>query len=336
MERVSTPDETPASVEPPRFDPTMLGTACCIGSAICYTAANICLRQLAGWDVHPAWVIAIKELVTVVAVGPFLLWLMLRGKLAFRNLKVLAVLMAVGIGVQLAGNLSVQWAFGTVGLTVSMPTAMGVMLVGSAVIGVVWLGERVTSQSALAIVLLIVAISLLAVGTGIGRQSGGIASKDLPSLGIALLGVAAAALGGTMFATLAAAVRYAGSREAPISVIVFVITGMGVICCGLISVNRVGLEGMAATPADRLAWMLASGVFNLLGFLLITKGLQLTTLVHANVLNASQVALAAVAGILFFQEPSNAWLITGSVLTIVGIFHIGRDNGDVEEALEAV
>ena len=81
--------------------------------------------------------------------------------------------------------------------------------------------------------------------------------------------------------------------------------------------------------------MLASGVFNLLGFLLITKGLQLTTLVHANVLNASQVALAAVAGILFFHEPNNAWLVTGIVLTIVGIFHIGRDK-DEEEAMEAV
>ena len=335
MERVSNPNESPSPQVPPRFDPTTLGTACCIGSATCYTAANICLRQLAGWEVHPAWVIAVKELVTVVAVGPFLLWLLLRGKLAFRNLKVLAVLVATGIGVQLAGNMSVQWAFGTVGLTVSTPTAMGVMLVASAVIGLVWLGERVTRQSVLAIALLILAISLLAVGTGLGQSTATAANESSPSLGISLLGVGAAALGGVMFATLAAAVRYAGARETPISVIVFVITGMGVIACGTISLNRLGLEGMAATPADRLSWMLASGVFNLLGFLLITKGLQLTTLVHANVLNASQVALAALAGILFFQEPNNVWLTVGIVLTIVGIFHIGRDKDEVE-AMEAV
>lgn len=332
---MSNSQETPSTVVPSRFAPTVLGTACCIGSAICYTAANICLRQLAGWDVHPAWVIAVKELVTVVTVGPFLIWLILQKKLAFWNPKVLAVLVATGIGVQLAGNMSVQWAFGTVGLTVSTPTAMGVMLVASAVIGVVWLRERVTRQSALAIALLIAAITLLAVGTGIGRQSGLIAPKDLPPIGIALLGVGAAALGGTMFATLAAAIRYAGSRNTPISVIVLVITGMGVIACGLISLNRIGLEGMAATPADRLVWMLASGVFNLLGFLLITKGLQLTTLVHANVINASQVALAAVAGILFFQEPNNVGIVAGIVLTIVGIFYLGGDK-DEEEAMEAV
>ena len=303
---------------------------------MCYTAANICLRQLAGWDVHPAWVIAVKELVTVGVVGPFLLWLSVRGKLTFRDPKVLAVLVVTGIGVQLAGNMSVQWAFGTVGLTVSTPTAMGVMLVASGVMGVVWLGERVTRQSVLAIVLLIVAISMLAVGTGIGRQSGAIAVENLPPFGIALLGVGAAALGGTMFASLAAAIRYAGSRNTPVSVIVFVVTGMGVIACGLLSLNRIGVEGMVSTPMDRLAWMLASGIFNLLGFLLITKGLQLTTLVHANVLNASQVALAAVAGILLFHEPNNAWLVVGIVLTVVGIFYIGRDKADEEEALEAV
>ncbi len=335
MEPVSNPDESPAAAIPPRLDPTVLGTICCIGSAISYTAANICLRQLAGWDVHPAWVIAVKELVTVGAVGPLLLWLVLRKKLDFWNPKVLAVLVATGIGVQLAGNLAIQWAFGTVGLTVSTPTAMGVMLVASAVIGMAWLGERVTRQSAVAIALLIAAIMLLAVGTGIGRQSGLTAAEDLPPIGIALLGVGAAALAGTMFATLAAAIRYASSRNTPVSVIVLVITGMGVVVCGLISFNQIGLEGMASTPPDRLAWMLASGVFNLLGFLLITKGLQLTTLVHANVINASQVALAAVAGILFFQEPNNVGIVVGIVLTIVGIFYLGG-NKDDEEAMEAV
>jgi drug/metabolite transporter (DMT)-like permease len=328
-------NESPPSISPPRFDPAFLGTACCIGSAVCYTGANICLRQLAGWEVHPAWVIAVKELVTVGVVGPFLLWLIVRGKLAFRDMNVLAVLLVTGVGVQLAGNMSVQWAFGAVGLTVSTPTAMGVMLVASAVIGLVWLGERVTRRSVLAIALLIAAISLLAVGTGIARQSGAVALEDLPTIGTALLGVGAAALGGTMFATLAAAVRYAGSRKTPISVIVFVITGMGVVACGLLSLNRIGLEGMAATPPDRLVWMIASGVFNLLGFLLITKGLQLTTLVQANVINASQVALAAVAGMALFREPNNAWLTTGIVLTIVGIFQIGTDKGE-EEVMETV
>ncbi len=98
---------------------------------------------------------------------------------------------------------------------------------------------------------------------------------------------------------------------------------MGVVCLSAVSLDRIGLS-MAATPPDRLAWMVASGVFNLIGFLLISKGLQLTALVHANVINASQVAFGAVAGILLFREASNLWLIAGIGLTVAGIIHIGR------------
>jgi drug/metabolite transporter, DME family len=81
-----------------------------------------------------------------------------------------------------------------------------------------------------------------------------------------------------------------------------------------------------------LRWMYASGAFNLIGFLAITKGLQLTTVVHANVLNASQVALASLAGILWFEEPITAWLAGGVGLTIAGIALVDRPLSDAELA----
>jgi drug/metabolite transporter (DMT)-like permease len=46
--------------------------------------------------------------------------------------------------------------------------------------------------------------------------------------------------------------------------------------------------------------------------------------VHANVLNASQVAVGATAGIFLFREPLNDWLLCGIVLTIVGIALYGH------------
>jgi drug/metabolite transporter (DMT)-like permease len=51
----------------------------------------------------------------------------------------------------------------------------------------------------------------------------------------------------------------------------------------------------------------------------ITQGLARTTVIHANVLNASQVAMAALAGIFLFAEPLTPWLTLGVVLTICGI-----------------
>ena len=87
-----------------------------------------------------------------------------------------------------------------------------------------------------------------------------------------------------------------------------------------------------STTGEQIAWMVAAGFFNLLGFIGFTKGLHLTTVVHANVLSASQVAMAAVAGILVFQESPNLWLLLGVGLTLLGIFLIDRPVA--EEAID--
>ena len=81
---------------------------------------------------------------------------------------------------------------------------------------------------------------------------------------------------------------------------------------------------MLDTDPTVLAWIVASGLCNVVAFSLITKGIQLTTLVHANLLNASQVALGTLAGVLLFHEPYNGFLVGGIVLTIIGIGLFGK------------
>jgi len=299
-----------------------LGTGCCLFSALCYTAANICLRQLAAIEIDPAWVICVKETVAVTVVGPWLLWQVFSGVRFSFPARAIAVLVLAGLAVQLAGNLGMQWAFGVVGLTISMPVAFGVMLVGSAVIGIVLFGEMLPLRSTIAVIIVIASIALLSFGAAGDGPSD--ASAEAPGMFLVLLGVAAAAVGGTMFASLGAAIRYAAKAHVPVAVTVVVVTGMGVLSLGTVSLVRLGPANMLATEPHALAWMVASGVFNLAGFALITKGLQLTTLVRANVLNASQVALGAMAGILMFREPYNIWLIWGVALTIVGITLYGH------------
>jgi drug/metabolite transporter (DMT)-like permease len=41
-------------------------------------------------------------------------------------------------------------------------------------------------------------------------------------------------------------------------------------------------------------------------------------------LNASQVALSALAGIVLFREAASPWLVVGIAMTIVGILLVGR------------
>jgi drug/metabolite transporter (DMT)-like permease len=272
----------PLSAGHPRIEPALLGTACCLLSALCYTAANICLRQLAGQQIEPAWTICIKEVVSVSIVGPWLLWRWVRGERFRIPWSVLAVLAAAGL-----------------------------------------FGEWLSARSVVAIVLVIAAITLLS----IGLAGGGAAMDALPGASstlAVLLGLLAACVTGAAFAGLGAAIRHTAKAHVPIAVTVVIVTGVGVVVLGVISWLRLGSAGMLATAPETLAWMLASGAFNLLGFALIIKGLQLTTLVHANVLNASQVALGAAAGILLFQESHNAWLLSGIALTVIGIVLFDR------------
>lgn len=321
--RPPSPQDRPVLVKP-----VVLGTACCVASAICYTAANICLRQLAALEADEMWVTCMKEVVTVATVGP---WLVVQG---FRRRTVLpppgalAKLLLVALGVQLLGNLSLQWAFGVVGLAIAVPAVFGLMLTSSAVMGWLLLGERVSGRSIAAIGLLVVSIALLSLGAGEVRRAVEQVTAAAEDPMRTLAGVGAACLAGIMFASLTIAIRSLATARVPVASIVFVVTGMGVVSLGGLSLARLGWRELAATPPEHLGWMLAAGACNLVAFLAITKGLQLTTVVHANVLNASQVALGALAGILLFTEPPNPWLVIGVVLTIGGMMLI---QGPAEE-----
>ena len=307
--------------------PAALGTLCCIASALFYTAANICMRQLAALGADEMLAVGAKELVTVLVVGPYLLSRAVRGERVLPPRRILLILMAVAVAVQLGGNLPVQWAFGVVGLAVTMPTVFGIMLTAAAVFGFVFLGERVSRRSMAAIVLLIGSVVLLNMGADEAHRS---LSRPL-----VLLGVAAGCLAGVMIAALSTTIRFTATARVPISTIVFIITLMGVLSLGPLSIWRLGPAGLIDTRADQWTWMLAAGICNLVAFLAVTKGLQVTTIVHVNVLNASQVAMGAIAGIKLFNESWNAWLLAGVLLTIVGVVLVGKSLPDSPSAEHA-
>ena len=282
------------------------------------------------------WVICNKELVTVVAVGPWLLYQTFRGTPVLPRhpggTRLLTLLILVGLANQVGANLGLQWALGVVGLAVSTPVVFGVMLTASALLGLGFLGERVSRRSVLAIGLLLAALVLLGAATyatcpadtpQAAQASGGPDSRLAGPLLLAL-GIGASCLAGAIYAVLTTTIRHAVTSAVPIGTIVFITTLMGVLSLGPLSAYRLGAPQLLATPPEQIAWMAAAGTLNLIAFLAITKGLQLTTVVHANVLNASQVAMAAVAGTLIFAEPRTPWLLAGVGLTILGVVLIDR------------
>jgi drug/metabolite transporter (DMT)-like permease len=88
---------------------------------------------------------------------------------------------------------------------------------------------------------------------------------------------------------------------------------------------------MAATKPSEWQLMLLAGVGNALSFVALTISLRLTSVVYVNSLNATQAAMAALAGLLFFGEVLSPWLLVGLVLTVVGLLYM-RQGKSVREA----
>ncbi|MGA2796488.1 MAG: DMT family transporter [Thermoguttaceae bacterium] len=300
-------------------------------AAVCYTVGSICMRQVSALGCDPSWAVCVKESITVLVIGPCLIYRAVRGLRVFPPVKILFILILAGLVDQLLGNLAWQCAVGIVGLAVTVPAAFGVMITGSAIFGRFMLGERVTPRSMLAIGLLLVSLILLSLGAEsageiMAKSSHASVANPGPASATLLVAeaVVVAGVAGAAFALLSIAIRHTMNADTQQSTLMFIITGIGVITLGPISIHRQGLDGLLSTTGEQLAWMVAAGFFNLLGFIGFTKGLHLTTVVRANVLSASQVAMAAVAGILVFQESPNLWLLLGVALTLSGIFLIDR------------
>ncbi|MBN2580141.1 MAG: DMT family transporter [Pirellulales bacterium] len=306
------------------WTPARWGMICCALSAVNYTAANVCLRKLTALDCDPTWVVCNKELVTVLVIGPWLLWWFARGLLRLPPGRDLGIIFVTGLFVQLVGNLGVQWSLGVVGLAVTIPVCYGLMLLGGAALGWWFLREGVSLRAAGAMGLLLVALILLGAGAKASSPPADESAAALPGAWRAIGAVAAAGTAGVIFAVLAIVIRHTLRRTTPTSVLMVLITGAGVITLGPFCLLREGGQIVRTTTPEQWAWIAGAGIFNLLGFLCLTKGLQLTPVVHANVLNASQVAMAAVAGILFFREAFPLSLTAGVILTIVGILLIDR------------
>jgi drug/metabolite transporter, DME family len=332
MMRVSRPPD-PIPLKTPFFTPARSGMIYCVLAALGYAATNVCLRKLAVLRCDPTWVVFNKELVTVLVIGPWLLAQTVRRRLRLPSWKVLGMILLTGLMVQLAGNLALQWSLGAVGLAVAVPVNFGLKLLSVAVFGWWILHEAVSLRAALVIGLLLAALILLS--SGAEGASSSIAATGSPPNGWLIIGaLAAAGASGVSFALLSIVIRHTLRRTTPTGILVLLIAGTGVATLGPISYLQSGWEIAANTTTEEWAWILAAGIFNLLAFLSISKGLQLTPVVHANILNASQVAMAALAGVFFFHEAFPVSLMLGVSLTIVGILLADRPPA-TDEIVEA-
>lgn len=306
------------------LDPLLAGTVCAMLASLLYTGASICQRFLI--DVDPFWTQSVKALPTVVICAPvFARYWLRQGRMPAARLWLM--LIVTGLIVQLAGNVAFQWSLGVVGLAMSVPLCFGTLIVSGAMLGRIWLGESISMRSALAMLLLIGSIAVLASGASAAHRqldASGSNAAHQESIGLLVLGVGAACISGVAYALQGAVIRRVIGPAAPMSMVLLVLSGTGFVALGLASLYRMGWERMLDTPHDKLWLMVCQGVFNAVGFFALSKSLQLVPIVHVNVANASQIALASIAGVAFFNEKFTWHLAAGTSLTILGLFLVDR------------
>jgi drug/metabolite transporter (DMT)-like permease len=300
------------------------GVACCVVSALAYTVANVCMRQLTTLGCDPIWAVFNRELVTTVAIGPWLLYKSSDGGVLFPRGGTLVRILLVGLLIEVVGNVGVQWALGIVGLAITIPAVYGAMLAGGAILGHFLLKERVTFRSMVAIGVVLTALVLLGMGAETAGRSMDASGAIPREARVLILGVAAAVLGGGVFALLNITIRHSVTRTTRPTAVALLVPLMGVVSLGPLCLFRLGVEPLSHTPWHQAALMLTAGAFNLIGFLALVNGLQRITVVHANIISASQVAMAAVAGVFLFQESPNPSLLLGVCLTVIGILGFDR------------
>lgn len=304
-------------MDSPSPNAVVYGTVYGMLSAIGYTAANIFLRSVTHCD--PVWVSCIKSVPTLVMTAPWLAALVWRGVKVKPSGRTLLALIATGTFAQLGGNVLFQVALGVLGMALTVPLTLGALILTGAVIGRFLLQEQITWRSATSMIVLVVAIVVLSLGSGNASRAESSEQLSGSALVLGAMGVASAIVSGFSYALLGAVIRKSASGQVRLPTTLFVVSMAGAVSLGSLSLYRIGIEGVLQT--GRIDWvlMVLAGVANALAFLALTKSLQVVGVVYVNALNASQVAMAACAGLLLFKEPPTMALFLGVALTGVGL-----------------
>jgi len=301
-----------------RGEHPLLAIGAGILSAVAYTAANVCLRSVPEVDVF--WVSCLKAVPTVVLVAPFLVTRGVSGQSILGSPRMFGMLVAAAVFGQLAGNVAFQFALSSIGLALSVALVFGTMISSGVAIGHWALGERLTGRTIFCSALLIAAILVLSLGARDASRS----LLGKVDLLMAIGGILAACSAGTAYSVLGGVIRRVSRSGMPQETILMVVGLVGMLLLGTISSVRIGGDGMLGTQWSQLGYMLGAGVWNAIAFFALTYALRRTTLAIVNALNASQVAMAALAGVALFAEPPTATMGAGVALTILGLIFLRR------------
>ena len=287
-----------------------------------YSTANIFLRMVSDQD--PAWVSCVKAIPTLVFVIPWLLLRYQKGHRTPPSRRLVLLMTAVSIVGHLAGNVVFQWSLGIIGLALAVPVTTGSMILASAVLGWWLLKEQVSNRTIVAIIILFAAIVLLSFGSDEATESV-LEDPDAEarSLKLATLSVLLVCGSGIGYALFGIVIRHCVQTGMSNPMVLFISSTVGFIVLLIATFISADASVISNTSPENLTYMLLAGVCNFQAFACLVVALRLLTVTSVNLLNSSQIAIAAIAGVVFFNEPITTPLVLGVMLTIAGVMTIG-------------
>lgn len=286
-----------------------------MAAAILYTAANVALKASTGTEA--ILVAAVRAWPTVVVCVPLLALMMIRGRKIATSWETFPLLVAGVLVGQLIGSVMFQISLGIIGLALAVPLNLGVMIIGAACFGWLLLGEPLTGRMVAAIAVLISAVLILSLG------SDPMAVREGISGGHIMWGVMAAGTSGAAYAFFGTTMRKALRQGLAVPLAMLVSGAVGSVLLTSMAVSHIGVDAIIATPARQWLVMGAAGWLNVTAFFLLSLSLRSIPVVAVNLLNATQAAMAAAAGVLLFGELWTIPLVCGLGLTVFGLMILG-------------
>jgi drug/metabolite transporter, DME family len=298
------------------------GTALGILAAVAYTMANLGLRNVAaGGDLDWALFVSANKAIPVTVIAWCLVaWRAARGLPALPPLQLWLPLVLTGFVMQFGGNLMFQFALSRGGLALTVPLTFSTILISGAVLGRIVLGEAITPRILLAMGTMMVAVAVLSQGADAASQTL-VVSADWRSM---VLAVVTACLSGIGYGSGGVMIRRCVTSNLSYSATIVFISSVGVVAMAPLAVVRLGLPAVADVSSRVWLSMLGAGVFNAIAFFAVNAAFKRLSVVRVNLINASQAAMAAIAGVVLFAEPNTWSLQMGTLLTVTGLVLTAR------------
>lgn len=300
----------------------LFGSACGLFAAVGYTITNIALRSVAdSGDLAWAMYISLHKAMPAAALAWGLIaYRKIHGLTALPPLRLIIPLVLTGLVMQFGGNLQFQLALSYCGLALTVPSAFATIIIGGAVLGRMMLNEPITVRSVISQTLLISSIFILSISASDVSQALG----DDRDVWDVLFGLLIAAGAGLSYGFCGVMIRRTVKTNLTVSASLVLISTTGVVVFFTTSIVHMGWREILSTPWETRGIMLTAGVFNAMAFFAVGNAFRHLSVIQTNMFNGAQIAMAAVAAVLFFAEPVTVWLVLGTAATVIGLLIMDR------------